>query len=73
MIIAKQVNIQTEYIPLGQMLKYVQLISSGGAAKWFLLDNETYVNGKKEDRRGRKLYPGDEIEVTGYGTYIITR
>lgn len=71
--ITKRLTIQTEYIPLGQMLKHANLISSGGAAKWYLLENRVFVNGNLETRRGRKLYPDDEIHVTGHGTYLITR
>ena len=32
-------------------------------AKMFLAETEVKVNGEKEDRRGKKLYPGDIIEV----------
>ena len=31
----------------------------------FLAETEVMVNGEKEDRRGRKLYPGDIVEVLG--------
>ena len=41
------------------------IISSGGEAKYFVKGNEILVNGEKEDRRGRKLYPGDEVKVNG--------
>lgn len=50
---------------LQQVLKSETIINSGGEAKWFLRENEVLVNGELEDRRGRKLYPGDVIEVPG--------
>ena len=59
----KEVKISTEYIKLGQMLKYVSIIDSGALAKEFLMENSVKVNGISEDRRGRKLYKGDIIEV----------
>ena len=66
----KYIEINTEYITLGQMLKFAGIIRSGALAKEFLITNEVYVNGEKEDRRGRKLYKGyiifinnQEIEV----------
>ena len=53
--------INGEFITLGQFLK----VSSGGQAKWYLKDSPVLVNGDKEDRRGRKLYPGDRLTVAG--------
>lgn len=58
-------KITTEFITLQQFLKMNDIISSGGEAKYFLKENEILVNGEKEDRRGRKLYPGDEVKVNG--------
>lgn len=59
----EEIKITTEYITLGQMLKFTAIISSGAMAKMFLAETEVKVNGEKEDRRGKKLYPGDIIEV----------
>jgi ribosome-associated protein len=58
-------KINTPYIKLGQFLKFVNIISNGSEEKIFLLTNEIYVNEIKENRRGRKLYPGDKILVQG--------
>ena len=51
------------YITLGVLLKVTKVISTGGEAKFFLSENEVLVNGEKENRRGRKLYPEDKVEV----------
>ncbi|OEF99630.1 RNA-binding protein [Vulcanibacillus modesticaldus] len=59
----KEVFIDTEYITLGQLLKHMDFIQSGGQAKYFLAENKVYVNDQVEDRRGRKLYPEDIINV----------
>ena len=58
-------KITTEFITLQQFLKMKDIISSGGEAKYFVKGNEILVNGEKEDRRGRKLYLGDEVKVNG--------
>ena len=58
-------KITTEFITLQQFLKMKDIISSGVEAKYFVKGNEILVNGEKEDRRGRKLYPGDEVKVNG--------
>ena len=54
-----------EFITLQSVLQVGNVISTGGMAKAFLEDNEVYVNGELENRRGRKLYPGDEVRVLG--------
>ncbi|EUJ41805.1 S4 domain-containing protein YaaA [Brochothrix campestris] len=69
----EQVNINTEYITLGQLLKITDIISSGGMAKWFLSEHEIMVNGEADNRRGRKLYPNDKIAVIGFGEYQIAQ
>ncbi|MEG0473835.1 MAG: S4 domain-containing protein YaaA [Solibacillus sp.] len=63
--------IDTEYITLGQALKMTDSISSGGMAKWFLSEHEVFVNGEKEDRRGRKLRHGDLVNIPGTGRFRI--
>lgn len=64
-------NINTEFITLGQLLKMINAISSGGMAKWFLDEHIVYVNNEEEQRRGKKLRHGDIIDIPGTGTYKI--
>lgn len=59
------IQINTEYITLGQLLKLTDWISTGGEAKIAVKQLEIFVNGEKEDRRGRKLYPHDQIIIEG--------
>ena len=61
--IIKVFKISGDYITLSQFLKEESIISSGGQAKWYLKDNPVVLNGEKEDRRGKKLYPGDQLEI----------
>ena len=68
----KSVPIHTEYITLGQFLKLINCIQTGGQAKFFLQEHPVQVNGQLETRRGRKLYARDTIIVEGFGEYIIT-
>ena len=51
-----------EYITLQSLLKSTNTISTGGMAKIYLLENTVLVNGEPENRRGRKLYNGDQVE-----------
>jgi len=59
----EEVVISSEYITLGQFLKLLKIVVTGGNSKDFLQRNDVRVNGKRELRRGRKLYVGDEIFI----------
>ena len=61
----KNIKITTEYITLTQLLKEENIISSGGQAKYYLMDSPVLLNGEAENRRGKKLYNHDEITVAG--------
>ena len=57
------ISIDNEYITLVQLLKHINVISSGGEAKFFLLENDILVNEEIERRRNKKLYPGDVVSI----------
>ena len=67
----KKVIIDRPFITLGQLLKEEAIIPTGGAAKWYLKENTVLVNGDADDRRGRKLYPGDEVTLPDRGKLVI--
>lgn len=67
---AEIIKLSEEYITLGQFLKLSRIIVSGSEAKYYLNTHEIFVNGEPEQRRGRKLYPGDEIIADGKGFII---
>ncbi len=56
-------KINTEYITLGQLLKFAGIAHSGGDIKYYLQNTEILVNGEQENRRGRKLYPNDVVKI----------
>ncbi len=58
-----EIKIHTEYIELQQLLKLTDWISTGGEAKIAVKRLKIFVNCEKEDRRGRKLYPGDTVQI----------
>lgn len=59
------VKIQTEYIKLGQFLKFSGIITNGGEAKNLLEEGLVLVNNKVELARGKKLFPGDTVVFDG--------
>ena len=67
----QNVAIHDDFITLGQLLKITDCISTGGQAKPFLQEVPIRVNGEEENRRGRKLYEGDVIEIEGYGSFKV--
>ncbi|MFW5894958.1 MAG: RNA-binding S4 domain-containing protein [Bacillota bacterium] len=68
----KAIEITTPFIKLGQFLKYTNFAASGGEIKAILLSETVKVNDAVETRRGRKLYPGDRVEINGEGTFTIS-
>ncbi|MFS0821087.1 S4 domain-containing protein YaaA [Bacillus sp. 1P02SD] len=70
---AKEIEISTDFITLGQFLKLAEVIQSGGMAKWFLSEHEVYVNEELENRRGKKLVEKDVVDIPGFGTFVISK
>lgn len=68
---ANPISIDTEMITLGQFLKLADVIQSGGMAKCFLSEHEVLVNDEPDNRRGRKLYVGDVVEIEGFGSFQV--
>lgn len=59
----EEVKISTEFIKLDQFLKWTGVCDTGADAKFLIIDGNVKVNGEVETRRGKKLYPGDKVEV----------
>ncbi len=55
-----EIRQEDEFIKLGQALK-----KAGLDAKMIIQDGRVTVNGEIEERRGRKLYPGDVVSLEG--------
>jgi S4 domain protein YaaA len=69
----EEIKLNTEFITLGQFLKLADVIQSGGMAKWFLGENDIFINGEQDQRRGRKLRVGDKVKIPGHGEFLITQ
>lgn len=55
--------IKGDYVTLGQILKFLDLVQTGGEEKIFLAKNNVTFNGEKEERRGKKIRVGDVITI----------
>ena len=62
------ITIHTEFIKLGQLLKLASLVSQGSDAKLLIENGEVSVNGETVYRRGKKIYPGDTVTLSGEGS-----
>lgn len=67
----QEIVIKDEYIKLGQALKLAGLVGSGTEAKFLIQDGLVAVNGEIDDRRGRKLYPGDVFSYDGNDVKVV--
>lgn len=58
-----KIFIKDDSIKIGQLLKKISVISSGGQAKWFLENNIVKINGEIIRARGTKVLVGDTIWI----------
>ena len=61
----KTITIHTEFIKLQDLLKYANLVESGGMAKECVQGGEVTVNGEVCTMRGKKIRPGDVVSFDG--------
>lgn len=61
----KKVTITTEFIKLQDLLKFANLVETGGEAKERVQCGEVKVNGEVCTMRGKKIRPGDVVLFAG--------
>ena len=61
----KKVTITTEFIKLHDLLKFANLVETGGEAKERVQGGEVKVNGEVCTMRGKKIRPGDVVLFAG--------
>lgn len=57
------VKITGDFITIGQLLKKMNYISTGGEAKFFLENNDVKINGEKPVGRNSKVFPKSTIWI----------
>ncbi len=58
-----RIVIKSESIRIGQLLKKINVIGTGGEAKTFLENNTVKINGRVPDGRGAKVKVGATIWI----------
>lgn len=61
----EKIAITSEFIKLDAFLKFSGLCETGGEAKLCVEDGLVSVNGEVCTQRGKKLRPGDTVELDG--------
>lgn len=66
-----KIKINTDYIKLNQLLKWANIADSGAMANHMITDGLVRVNGEKELRKGKKIYPGDQVDIAQVGSFLV--
>ena len=61
----KTITITTEFIKLQDLLKFANLVETGGEAKERIQAGEVTVGGEVCTMRGKKIRPGDDVCFQG--------
>ena len=59
----EKIKISTEFIKLEALLKFAGVVETGGEAKLAIQEGDVKVNGQVCTMRGKKLRPGDRVEL----------
>lgn len=69
----QEVAISTEFIKLGQLLKLAGLVDQGSDSKIVIYEGLVELNNIKVTERGKKIRPGDIVNVKGKGTIKVIK
>ncbi len=61
----QSIHITTEFIKLDSLLKFAAVCETGGEAKEAIQAGDVSVNGEVCTMRGKKIRPGDVVELDG--------
>lgn len=67
----EQIKITTEYIQLDQLLKFANVISTGGQVKFLLSEQSIFVNNELCHEKRKKIRPGDVVQVADVGVFEV--
>ena len=67
----EEIAITTEFIRLDSLLKLTGLVDTGGQGKLLIQQGEVQGNGEVCSQRGKKLYPGDQVQLGGRSFQVV--
>lgn len=57
------IEITTDFIKLGQLLKFAGIAENGADAKDIIFENKILLNGEEVFERGKKIRKGDKVQI----------
>lgn len=66
-----EIKIKTEFIKLDQLLKFAGMTDTGGIAKEIIAEGRIKVGGEVCTMRGKKIRPGDKVQIDELDTEIV--
>ncbi|WP_312643891.1 RNA-binding S4 domain-containing protein [Hydrogenoanaerobacterium sp.] len=66
-----KITIHTEFIKLDQFLKFAGIVETGGHAKEVVAEGVVRVNAEVCTMRGKKIRPGDVVELDDYRLEVV--
>jgi len=66
----REVEITEEPIELYKILKFENMVNSGGEAKYGISEGQVTVNGEVETRKRKKIFSGDIVEFNDEKIHI---
>lgn len=67
----ENIVINTDFIKLDQLLKYANIVGSGGESKILIKEGRVKVNGEITLQRGKKIRNEDIVEIDDIKVKII--
>lgn len=69
----RELEITEEPIELYKILKFENMVTSGGEAKYVIAEGRVVVNGKVETRKRKKIFSGDIVEFNAEKIRIVVK
>ena len=67
----EEIKIKTEFIKLDSLLKFAGCVETGGIGKEIIAEGRIKVNGEVCTMRGKKIRPGDKVQIDEIGTELV--
>ena len=68
-----EVKIKSDFIKLDSLLKYAGVVETGGIGKEIILEERIKVNGEVCTMRGKKIRPGDKVQIDEIKSEIVVK
>lgn len=67
----EKISLHTEFIKLDSLLKFAGLVETGGIGKEIIAEGRIKVNGELCTMRGKKIRPGDKVQIDELETELV--